>query len=97
MVLDVNLSGLASASLYFLSYATPGSLDTMTVYASTTGGASWSYLASAPAFASWSSVAVNMAAYVGQPAVRIRFEFTNHCGDCCGVNWNVDNVIIEGR
>ena len=97
MVVDVDLSSFTSAALYFSSYATTGEYDTMVVYASTNAGASWNYLATAPRFASWSSVAVNLAAYVGQPAVRLRFEFTNVCGDIRGVTWNIDNVIIEGR
>lgn len=95
MVVDMDLSGFTSAFLYFLSYATTGEYDTMIVYASANGGASWSYLASAPRFASWSSVAVNLAAYVGQPSVRLRFEFMNVCGDIRGVTWNVDQVIVE--
>jgi hypothetical protein len=98
MVLGVSLVGLTSASLYFMSAANPyGSLDVMTVYVSTNGGTSWSSLASAPTSSNWSNVAVNLAAYVGQPSVRLRFEFTNHCGDCCGVDWFIDNVFIEGR
>ncbi len=97
MVLDVNLSAVTAATLYFRSWSAPGSLDTMYVFASANGGATWTNIASASRVSSWLLQTVSLAAYVGQPTVRIRFQFTNRCGDCCGVDWLVDNVQIEAR
>lgn len=97
MALDVSLATATSATLYYRSWATVGVADSMAVYVSTTGGASWSFLASAPRTMSWLQQSVSLAAYLGRPAVRIRFQFYNGCPDCCGVDWYVDNVIIEAR
>jgi hypothetical protein len=98
MTRDVDLSGVTSATLYYESWSAPGgSSDTMYVYASTNSGATWSYLASASRSSSWLMQTVSLAAYVGQPTVRIDFRFFNACGDCCGLVWNVDNVQIEAK
>jgi hypothetical protein len=97
MAFDVDLSHFAVAELTYESWSAPGADDTMSVYASTNGGSSWSQLPSPSTGSSWQLQSVGLGAYVGSPQLRIRYQFLNLCGDCCGLDWYVDNVRIEAK
>jgi len=91
---DMNLSGVATATLQFQSTSAVGANDSLSVLISTNGGQTWSTLSSVGSTSAWQLVTISLSAYVGQPLVRIGFSFTNLCSDCCGVTWNIDEVRV---
>jgi len=91
---DIDLSGVTAATLQFKSTATIGVKDSLAVLISKDGGYTWSTLSGVGDTSDWQSVTLSLSAYVGQPLVRIGFTFTNVCGDCCGVDWYIDDVRV---
>ncbi len=96
MNVDVNLALARTATLEFVHRGEWGRRDFLRVRASTDGGFSWTTIAWPDALASWATVTIDLAAYVGNPTVRFGFEFYNECGDCCGVQWYIDEVYVRG-
>lgn len=95
-----SLVGYTGASLslwHFLRYT---AFDTVLIELSTNGGTNWStikqYSASqgiqGTANANFVNDTVNLDAYVGNPDLRIRFNYTSPWGYV----WGIDNVVVSG-
>lgn len=91
-----SLAGYSSANLNFWHYVRFISYDKIHVQISTNGGATWTtiqnFLSSQGLPTSFSNATVDLGNYLGNPNLKLRFEFESNWGYC----WAIDNVRVSG-
>lgn len=93
----IDLSGYTSATLSFSDYGSYGAQDTFRVYVRAASGSTSTYVGSSAPTSTWTPRTFDLTPFVGNPAIRVEFDFYNGCGDCCGADWFIDNVLITAK
>ncbi len=97
MAHPLDLRGYTTATLTFTDQAVAGTSDSLFVFVSTNNGVSSTLIGASGPSSTWTPRTFDLTPYVGNASVQVRFVFQNNCGDCCGVDWYVDDVLITAK
>lgn len=91
-----SLAGFTTAYLNFYHYLRFVNLDSFQVQVSPNNGSTWTtiqtYIATQGTTSNFANVNLNLSAYLGNPTLKIRFNYDSNWGYA----WALDNVVVSG-